>query len=77
MSAPVTSAAAVGYSYINVRDALVGYSYINVRDALDALAVGEIDLAIWKLNGALEKLTAAMAPELLPSFARQHSEEAH
>jgi hypothetical protein len=69
MSAPVTSAAAVGYSYISV------------RDALDALAVGETDLAIWILNGALEKLTAAIAPELVPaltpSFARQHSEEAH
>lgn len=64
MSAPVTSAAAVGYSYINV------------RDALDALAAGDTAFAIWKLNGALEKLTAAMAPELLPSFARQHSEEA-
>jgi len=65
MSASVTSAQAVGYSYACV------------RDALDALAVGDKDFAIWRLNGALEKLTAAMAPELLPSFARQHSEEAH
>ena len=55
----------------------VGYSYISVRDALDALAAGETDLAIWKLNGALEKLTAAMAPELTPSFARMHGEDAH
>lgn len=62
---PITSAAAVGYSYISV------------RDALDALAAGDTDHAIWKLNGALEKLTEAMAPELLPSFARTHSEEAH
>lgn len=55
----------------------VGYSYASVRDALDAISAGETDYAVWLLHGALEKLTAAMAPELLPSFARQHSKEAH
>jgi hypothetical protein len=54
----------------------LGYSSFGVTSAIEALEQGDTDGALFWLRGVRAKLVDALAPELRPSFARQHSEEA-
>lgn len=55
----------------------LGFSTHAVQSAIEALEQGDIDHALFWLRSARTKLAGAIAPELVPSFARQHSDEAH
>lgn len=54
----------------------IGFSTLAVQSAIEALEQGDTDHALFWLRSMRTKLAGAMAPELVPSFARRESEEA-